>query len=194
MGYPGAIWIPSPNFRAGRREPISHVVLHTTEGGLDGALAHLTDPYAESRVSSHYVVAEDAIYQLVQDDDEAWHAAAANRYSIGVEVIGEASNPATWTPGIVDNVAKLSSWLSAEYGIPLLYREEASQPPLARGYVAHGALDPERRYDPGPWFPWPEVKEKALAILHGSPPSPAGPPGAIVAVLLIALGLAWVVK
>ena len=185
--------MPSPNFRAGRREAITHVVLHTTEGGLSGSLAALTDPYRDSRVSAHYVVSEDAIYQLVDDNDEAWHAGNANRYSIGVEIVGEASNPATWTDRIVENVSKLSAWLSTEYGIPLQYREESSEPARARGYVAHGALDPERRYDPGPWLPWPKIKERALFLIGGAP-TPPGAPGAVVAVLLVALGLAWVIR
>lgn len=203
LGYPGAVVQPSPNFRGGRRAAVDHVVLHTTEGGLSSSLATLTDPYREAinddgdtvsaRVSAHYLVSEDVIYQLVDDGDEAWHAGPANRHTIGVEVVGEADDPRTWSDKIVAQLGALVGWLSTEYGIPLVYRAEASDPEAARGFVAHGALDPERRHDPGIWFPWPEVRAAARREQSGAPSAP-GDFAPVVALLLIALGLAWVMR
>ena len=203
FGYPGAIAHPSPNFRDGRRAAVDQVVLHTTEGGLASSLATLTDPYRQAvneagqlenaRVSSHYLVSEDAIYQLVSDQNEAWHAGPANRHTIGVEIVGDADDPRTWSAKIVSQLGQLVGWLSSEYGIPLVYRGEATDPDLVRGFVAHGALDPERRHDPGIWFPWPDVRAAALRRQSGTP-EPRTDFAPVVALLLVALGLVWVIR
>ena len=85
---------PSPNVDD-RDRPVSMVVLHYT-GMQDGpsAIARLRDPV--SRVSSHYVVAEDGqTLRLVAEDKRAWHAGqsywrgqfAVNAISIGIEIV-----------------------------------------------------------------------------------------------------------
>jgi len=203
QGYPGAVAHPSPNFYEGRTAAVDQVVLHTTEGGLAGSLDTLTDPARQivdsdgqlqnARVSSHYLVSEDAIYQLVDDNNTAWHAGPHNAHTIGVEVVGEADDPRTWSTPIVAQLGRLVGWLSLEYGIPLEYRADSSEPDIARGFVAHGAIDPERRHDPGIWFPWPQVKAAALRAQSGAPPFSTDGAG-VVALLLIALGLAWALR
>ena len=202
QGFPGATSHPSPNYRAGRRAAVDQVVLHTTEGGLESSLDTLTDPARQvivdgqaenARVSAHYLVSERAIYQLVDDNDEAWHAGQHNRHTIGVEVVGEADDPRTWSGAIVSQLGRLVAWLSTEYGIPLEYRADASEPDIARGFVAHGALDPARRHDPGIWFPWPEVRAAALRVQSGAPPASTDGAG-VIALLIIAIGLAWALR
>ena len=196
MGYPGAQSYPSPNFHTGRSAAISHVVLHTTEGDLSSSLATLTDPFRldseGGRVSSHYLIsANGTIYQLVDDQNTAWAARDANPYSIQIEVVGYSSNPGTWTAPVVQALGELAGWLSTEYGIPLVYREDPSSAPLARGFVAHGALQPEDRSDPGPYFPWDEVR---AAASPGAPPMDAGFSGewlGFAALAAAAAALAW---
>lgn len=178
-------------------------MIHTTELGESQSLFALTDPdrtvineegeIERARVSSHYVVTPDKVYQLVDDGDEAWHAREANSHTIGVEVVGEAADPRTWSEEVVERLSALVAWLSSEYGIPLEYRATHEEPEQARGFVAHAALDPTRRTDPGMWFPWPEVRAQALRIQSGAgaPPSDAA---AIIGLLIVALGLAWALK
>jgi len=69
------------------------IVLHATVGSARSALAWLTNPAA--RVSSHYLIDKTGrIYQLVTDEDAAWHAGRAewkgetaiNEISIGIEL------------------------------------------------------------------------------------------------------------
>ena len=90
----GIINCPSPNFDE-RSLPVTMLVLHYT-GMQDGAsaIARLTDP--ESRVSSHYIVAEDGqVLALVDEDKRAWHAGQSrwrgitdiNSASVGIEMI-----------------------------------------------------------------------------------------------------------
>lgn len=190
MAYPGATWLPSPNFRSGRRAALTHVVLHTTELDEAGSVAALTDPLRPSRVSAHYLVTPSgAVYQLVSDDDEAWHAGDANPWSIGVEVVGQSDDPRTWSPPVVAGLGALVGWLSATYGIPLEYRADESQPVLSRGFVAHGALQPADRYDPGPWFPWGEVRAASGELEAPGGASPIEFLG--VAAIVVGAWIAW---
>jgi N-acetylmuramoyl-L-alanine amidase len=123
-------------------------------------LRTLTDDASDNRVSAHYVVAPNGtVYALVRDEDEAWHARDSNMESIGIEVVGHADDPGTWTPAVVASLGNLVGWLSSTYNLPLTYRARTADPPA--GFVAHAALDPSRRGDPGPWFPWADVKAQA---------------------------------
>jgi N-acetyl-anhydromuramyl-L-alanine amidase AmpD len=208
-GYPGAQLHPSPNYRQNRRAAIDHVVIHTTELDLAQSLRVLTDPdrtvinengeIEPAPVSAHYLVSADRIYQLVDEGNEAWHARNANRHTIGVEIVGRAANPSTWSPGIVAQLSRLFAWLSSYHGIPLIHQDESTNPnattqtppAAARGFVSHEALDPSRRSDPGMWLPWNQIKQNAIQIQSGTTPSAAGP---IAAAILLAIGLAWVIK
>ena len=76
---------------------------------------------------------------------------------------------------MVQSLGALVGWLARTYGIPLDYRVDENSPPLSRGFVAHGALQPVDRYDPGPWFPWEEVRAVATAHQNGGRiPTPRG--------------------
>jgi len=188
MRFPAATVLPSPNFEAGRTAAITHVVLHTTEGGLQPSLNTLSDQYrteAEGgRVSAHYVVGPGGeIYSLVEDQDTAWHVRGRNADTIGIEIVGWADDPTSWNPQNVLALSALVGWLSSTYGIPLVYQATPADTPAPRGFVSHHALDPSRRSDPGPYFPWEDIKQGAGGETLG---------GLGAAALLIAfLALAW---
>ena len=205
QGFPGAIWHASPNFghgsqpwnwgRIGRADgsPIRWIVPHTLEYFDTSRGLHSLSRYDRSGLkSAHYLVADDAIYQLVDDRNQAWtqginpsrsSAARAdydnaggspNPWSIGIETVGVASDPATWTQGTIDNWGALVGWLSWAYGIPLEYTEtvvngRADNLPLM-GVVAHGAIS-SYRSDPGTHFPWGEIRQAAVTYLDQTPHS-----------------------
>ena len=79
--------VPSSNYDVGRGgERVSFIVEHWTDARLDSAIARFMDP--RSRVSAHYIVAQDGhVLQLVSEDDTAFHAGeyGANQRSIGIE-------------------------------------------------------------------------------------------------------------
>ena len=79
--------VPSSNYAVGRDgERVTFVVEHWTDARIDSAIARFTDP--RSRVSAHYIVAQDGrVVQLVSEDDTAFHAGeyGANQRSIGIE-------------------------------------------------------------------------------------------------------------
>jgi N-acetyl-anhydromuramyl-L-alanine amidase AmpD len=88
------------------------MIMHIMEGTLAGTDAWFHNP--ASRVSAHFGIGRDGkIVQWVDTNDQAWHAAAANSYSIGVEHEGVSGNPLT-DPQL-DADAELLSWLHEVY-------------------------------------------------------------------------------
>ena len=143
-GVPGVTWLPSPNYTRGRSRPVRYVVLHTTQGY--DSRSWLTN--VTSEVSAHYLEREDDEYQLVKDEDTAWHAGRIagtptttlytpgvnpNDESIGIEIEGFAAEPAS-PACIARTVARIRA-LRQKFG-PL---------PL----VDHAMLSPGDRTDPG---------------------------------------------
>src|SRR5438045_6516919 len=66
--------IPTTNYDPGRGgERVSFIVEHWTDARVDSAIARFMN--ASSRVSAHYIVAQDGrVLQLVSEDDTAFHA------------------------------------------------------------------------------------------------------------------------
>lgn len=111
---------PSPNFDPGRPggDPIG-IVLHWW--GLpewaqthDQVVAFLSDGNRANPTSSHYVVSDGRITQLVSDNDRAWHCYGNNLRTIGIEC-----HPAA-TDGDMRTVARLIAAIRSEWGyLPL---------------------------------------------------------------------------
>jgi len=83
----------SPNFSSRNGRRISMLVLHATAGSFASSLGWLCSPL--SRVSSHYLIDKGGrIFQLVADEQAAWHAGRArwrgetaiNELSLGIEL------------------------------------------------------------------------------------------------------------
>lgn len=103
-------------------------VVHIMEGTLNGTDAWFHNP--TSQVSAHFGIGKDGrCFQWVDTADVAWHAAAANGYSIGVEHEGFTGE--SLTTAQLDTDTKLLEWLSLN--IPL--RESTSN-----GWCGHGQL------------------------------------------------------
>lgn len=144
---PLATWVPSPNFES-RRAVI--IVLHATEqGGVRESLDTLRTGNSGGPVSAHYLVGEDGrIYQLVADDQRAWHAGGGrwgtitdlNSASIGIELDNDGSEP--FTEAQIASLLILLEDLCARLDIP---RTQV---------IAHADLAPARKRDPGAHFPW----------------------------------------
>jgi hypothetical protein len=109
-------FIESPNHSSRVGAKIDTIVLHcTTAETVEGTISWFLN--RESRVSAHYVVDKNgAIYQIVRDECSAWHAKAANSKSIGIEIVGTATDRLTDAQSLAS--AQLVRWLATEYGIP----------------------------------------------------------------------------
>lgn len=110
----------SPNFDPGRPagDPIV-IVIHwwgLPEWGQthDQVVNFLTDGDRPNPTSSHYVVSDGRITQIVSDADRAWHCAGYNMRSIGIEC-----HPAA-TDGDMKTIARLIAAIRSEWGyLPL---------------------------------------------------------------------------
>lgn len=138
------------------------LVLHYT-GMPDAAsaISWLANP--ESKVSAHYVVAEDGqIVRMVDEDKRAWHAGVSywrgmtdiNSASIGIEIV----NPGHewgYRPFTDDQMNAL---------IPLVH-EIIGRYSISRGnVVGHSDIAPARKQDPGELFPWAKLARLRLAL------------------------------
>ena len=153
---------PSPNFDV-RAAPVSMLVLHYT-GMTDAAsaIAWLRNP--ESKVSSHYVVAEDGqVLRLVDEANRAWHAGRSswrdidgdvNSVSVGIEIV----NPGTewgyrpFPDAQMRAVVALSADIVKRHGI------------LPIDVVGHSDIAPARKQDPGELFDWEMLAAQGLAV------------------------------
>jgi len=149
---PLAEWVPSPNYEP--RRPVI-IVLHATEqASAQQSLDTLRTANRGGKVSAHYLIGDEGrIYQLVADDQRAWHAGAGswgtitdlNSVSIGIEIdndIGEA-----YTEPQLEALLRLLEDLSTRLHIP------KSQ------VIGHSDMAPTRKRDPGSLFPWQRLAD-----------------------------------
>ncbi len=138
----------SPNFSE-RASAIESIVIHSCEGvwpyPRSSSLPWLCNP--ASRVSAHYYVCRNTeVFQLVDDNNEAWHAGVAlprfdNGSSIGVEC--EHRGGQNWTEAQRSALAWLLRRLMAQYHIPLAAVETHGQIAIPGPY--------KRKVDPTDW-------------------------------------------
>lgn len=185
----------SPALYSSSREDarIEMLVLHYTDGPtLEDCAAIFRDP--ERRVSCHYIVGIDgAVLQMVRDEDCAWHCGVStwggktgcNPWSLGIEIVNwgrlqkkegkyycwpdDFGTPYDGPPPVfarddwwapypavqVDQVASLAGLLVDRYRIPLA------------NIVRHSDIAPDRKIDPGPAFPWSELKARMKEVIGG---------------------------
>jgi N-acetylmuramoyl-L-alanine amidase len=110
-------FIHSPNYSSRNGVKIDMVVMHFTDGPTArGAIDRFLNQ--SEQVSAHYIIDRNGdIYQMVADDDKAWHARAANPRSIGIEHVA-VENQMMSSEQEISSVA-LVGWLIATYSIPL---------------------------------------------------------------------------
>jgi len=155
--------IISPNF--GERKQIKSpdmVILHYTgmKNG-DAALDRLCCSDAE--VSSHYFIRENGkIYQLVAEEQRAWHAGAScwkgikdiNSRSIGIEIVncGHEHGYVEFPDVQMESVAHLLSDIITRNHI---------KPECV---LAHSDIAPLRKQDPGELFDWQYLYRSGLCL------------------------------
>ncbi len=156
------IWRPSPNSDSREGCPVSMLVLHYTGmKSAENALSRLCDP--ASSVSAHYVVDEDGgIYQLVKEQDRAWHAGVSawrgetriNHHSIGIEIVnpGHELGYRPFPDAQMHSVIVLCKDILSRHPIP------------ARNVVGHSDVAPARKEDPGELFDWAWLARERVGL------------------------------
>ena len=152
---------PSPNFDE-RDKPISILVLHYT-GMKDAASAIAWLRNHQSKVSCHYLIAEDGqILRMVPEEKRAWHAGRSywrgnqniNGMSIGIEIVnpGHEFGYQPYPDQQIDALVPLVADIMKRHGI-------------TRGnVVGHSDIAPTRKQDPGELFPWARLAKLRLAL------------------------------
>lgn len=114
----------TPN-RSKTNVPKELIVLHSTEGNYEGALAWMLNP--KSRVSAHFLVPKDPkkkpIVQLAEITDKTWHTGKAiwngrrnvNSLSIGIEQ-EHFDKKESWKDEQVKACAWLCGWIEKQLG------------------------------------------------------------------------------
>jgi N-acetylmuramoyl-L-alanine amidase len=115
-------------------------------------------------VSAHYLIGQDGhIYQLVADDQRAWHAGAGrwgtitdvNSASIGIELDNDGQSP--FAQAQIDSLLRLLTDLTSRLRIP---RTQV---------VGHEDFAPGRKVDPGPLFPWRQLAAAGFGLWPQEP-------------------------
>jgi N-acetyl-anhydromuramyl-L-alanine amidase AmpD len=144
--YPPIDYVPAyrANYDTGRTAGITTIVIHETDGTWLSATNWFQNP--RSRVSAHYLVRawDGGIMQFVAEGDTAYHARAANPWSIGVEHEYSARYGIPHTIAQYRSSALLVCAIARRYGIP-----------TDRGHiVGHNELRGSDHSDPGPTWNW----------------------------------------
>lgn len=154
---------------------VDRIVIHYTE--TETLEAAQTEFANEPSKSIHYLVDKDGgvVKGEVDEEEVAYHAGCLstrpkceksptnccirgmNERSIGIELINNGNEP--YTEEQIDSLAKLIADVADRNNIPI-DREHI---------IGHNEVDPGRKADPGDFFPWNEVIEKASAIKVFSP-------------------------
>lgn len=154
---PLAQWVPSANHDV--RRPVL-IVLHATEQrSAQASLDTLRTRNSGGPVSAHYLIGGDGtIYQLVADEQRAWHAGAGrwgtitdvNSASLGIELDNDAQSP--YTTAQIDSLLRLLDDLTARWRIPRTQ------------IIGHEDLAPDRKNDPGALFPWQQLADAGFGL------------------------------
>lgn len=172
------------HFYPTRNRPLLAIVVHITAGlqdlgGPPDTSAEQTAAYAAStdrQVSWHSGSDTDTWVQLLPAGATAFQVVNYNSSTYGHEIskLNDrwAAMPADWVTRTLTVAARGLGDVARAHGIPFrrATRAEldraiaAGGPPV--GFVAHADLDPKRRTDPGPDFPW----ERFLTLARGGVP------------------------
>lgn len=163
---PLAAWRPSPNHND--RGPILVVLHFTSQRSVAESLHTLSTANSGGPVSAHYLVGADGrIYQLVSEDRRAWHAGPGrwgtitdiNSASIGIELDNDGESP--FPEAQIEALVKLLEDVCKRHGIP------------PRQVIGHADMAPDRKIDPGKFFPWQALAARGFGVWpadRGEPP------------------------
>ena len=152
--------VSSPNFDFKSSRKIKYIIVHyTCMKNQKVAIARLQSKVA--KVSSHYVISKNGtIYQMVDDINVAWHAGKSkwgkdinlNSKSIGIELVNKGNEK---YPDIqIKNLCLLIKYLKNKHKID------------KKHVLGHSHISPNRKFDPGPLFPWSYLNKKGLSKIY----------------------------
>lgn len=148
-----------------RTKSIQGLVIHTAEA-LDQKLSD-GDQTAENvarylattdrPASAHVVIDTDSTVELLPDDAVAFHCKGANSNSLGVEIAYKAhlwESDTNREDLLLRNTAAWCAAKALQFDIPVRRVGAIEWKRGEKGFIDHASMDPARRTDPGPKFPW----------------------------------------
>lgn len=177
---------PSENFD----HRIKHIIIHYTSQDLQTSLTTLTKS-SDYPVSSHYLISSEVrgrgdaqtalLYQLVNEQDRAWHAGisiwgddrALNYTSIGIEIVNESGcelpiQQLGNTPAFYSSCA-FKPFSSAQISTltRLIHDLQKRYPDIKPiNILGHSDIAPDRKVDPGPNFPWKQLFDQGFGTWY----------------------------
>lgn len=157
-------WISTVNFNL--RKPNFVIIHHTAQDSVQQTIKTFTK--IETKVSAHYVIAEDgSVVQMLNDYLRAWHAGIGswgrntdiNSASIGIELDNNGSE--VFSEAQITSLIALLSKLKKDYGIP------------TENFIGHSDIAPTRKRDPSALFPWKILAENGFGLWQDDPLEPA---------------------
>lgn len=154
---PIATWKASPNH--GPRQAQLIVIHFTDQDSVQQSLHTLRTRNSGGPVSAHYLIGSGGhIYQLVRDQQRAWHAGPGrwgtitdlNSASIGIELDNDGHTP--FAKAQIDSLLRLLTDLTTRLHIPRTQ------------IIGHEDLAPARKVDPGPLFPWKRLADAGFGL------------------------------
>lgn len=187
-------FIQSPNYWPNRKKPCSVLVYHYTAGdSLESCVKWFQK---KDGVSAHFVIGRDGrVVQMVKLCDRAWHAGTSawkgisgvNHFSVGIEICNwgilkkKGDNYYCWPKNYSAIFNGNNPFKDKTGGYWESYSEkqirsviEVSKSILEQfpnivldDVVGHEHIAPGRKTDPGPAFPWDNVKSELQKWLDG---------------------------
>ena len=142
-----------------RKEPIKYIIIHCSRSEPKKMIQIME----ENGVSAHYVISKKGeLISVIPEQDVAYHsgmsnwhnspAQSLNETSIGIELecpsMGQSQR--SYNHKTIETLCRLLSKLQKKYKIS------------PEHILAHSDIAPERKPDPGAWFPWKKLYQKGL--------------------------------
>lgn len=169
---------------------VRFIVIHFTSLNWADSLRVLTEE--QFAVSSHYLIPETndasylnsrlSIYQLVDEKNLAWHAGKSqwgertniNDQSIGIELVNQAECNFNTDQNMRSLYRENYSCTFPDFDskqidllIPLLKEILSNHEEIKPTYiVGHSDIAPDRKFDPGPKFPWKFLYENGIGAWY----------------------------
>jgi len=156
--YPGAVrFLPSANV-APRTDEVERIILVSTEASYTQSIEWLTE--ASSEQSVHYVISrlDGEVTQLVPEASSALSPNGGADNTIVIGLAAPRAGFASWTPQAMESSARLVSYLSQRYSLPLDLEHVVTRDVVAQQPSGD---------DLGSYFPWESWLDSALCFAAG---------------------------